>query len=203
MIVRNFPVLLVIIGLAGVLNSSVSWAESPQQRVESIVDEAILILKDEGLDWPEKKVRIRSIILDNVDLRSMSQRILSRNWKKATDEEKERFTQLFTDLLETTYFNRIEEYSEERMEYVRERIKGDRAIVDTLFITRRRQIPINYRLIRKEGKWWIFDIVIEEVSLISNYRETYNEIVMRDGIEGLLTRMENKIEALKASRKGG
>jgi len=202
MIVRKIFLLLVFIGLAVVLESSISWAASPQQSVESIVDGAILILNDEKLDLQEKKARIRSIILDSVDFRSMSQRILSRNWQKANDEERERFIQLFTDLLQTTYIDRIEEYSDERMEYVRERIKGDRAIVDTLFITKKKQISINYKLIRKEGKWWVFDIVIEEVSLISNYRETYSEIVMRDGIEGLLTRMENKIEELKASRKG-
>jgi phospholipid transport system substrate-binding protein len=202
MIVRKIFLLLVFIGLAVVLGSSISWADSPQQRVESVVDEAILVFKDESLDWQEKKVRTRSIVLDSVDLRSMSQRILSKNWQKASDEERERFIQLFTELLETTYIDRIEDYSDERMEYVRERIKGDRAIVDTLFITKKKQIPINYKLIRKEGKWWVFDIVIEEVSLISSYRETYSEIVMRDGIEGLLTRMENKIEELKASRKG-
>jgi len=202
MIVRKIFLLLVFIGLAVVLDSSISWAASPQQSVESIVDGSILILNDEKLDLQEKKARIRSIVLDSVDFRSMSQRILSRNWQKANEEERERFIQLFTDLLETTYIDRIEEYSDERMEYVRERIKGDRAIVDTLFITKKKQIPINYKLIRKEGKWWVFDIVIEEVSLISNYRETYREIVMRDGIEGLLTRMENKIEELKASRKG-
>ena len=202
MIVRKIFLLLVFIGLAVVLDSSISRAASPQQSVESIVDGAILILNDEKLDLQEKKARIRSIVLDSVDFRSMSQRILSRNWQKANEEERERFIQLFTDLLETTFIDRIEEYSDERMEYVRERIKGDRAIVDTLFITKKKQIPINYKLIRKEGKWWVFDIVIEEVSLISNYRETYSEIVMRDGIEGLLTRMENKIEELKASRKG-
>jgi phospholipid transport system substrate-binding protein len=203
MIVRKIFLLLVFIGLAVVLNSNISWAGSPQQSIESVVDEAILVFKDESLDWQEKKVRIRSIVLDSVDLRSMSQRILSRNWQKASDEERDRFIKLFTELLETTYIDRIEEYSDERMEYVRERIKGDRAIVDTQFITKKKQIPINYKLIRKEGKWWVFDIVIEEVSLISNYRETYSEIVMKDGIEGLLTRMENKIEELNASRKGG
>ena len=89
------------------------------------------------------------------------------------------------------------------MELVRERTKGDRAIVDTLFITKKKQIQINYKLTRNGEKWLIFDMVIEEVSLVSNYRETYGEIIMNDGMEGLLTRMEDKVRELKAAREGG
>ena len=203
MFIRKCLLLLLALGLILSLNAPFLMADSPQASIEAIVDEAILILQDENLGWQERKVRIRSTVLDSVDLRSMSQRILARNWQKASTEEREKFIQLFTDLLEATYIDRIEEYSNERLEYVRERVKGDRAIVDTLFITKKREIPINYKLIRKDGKWWVFDIVIEEVSLIGNYRETYKEIIMKDGMEGLLIRMENKIEELKTSPKGG
>ena len=133
----------------------------------------------------------------------MSQRILSRNWKEATEEQRGRFIQLFIDLLETTYIDRIEEYSGQRVEYVRERVKGDRAIIDTLFVTKKKQIPINYKLVKKDGRWLIFDIVIEEVSLISNYRETYSEIIRKKGIKGLLERMEEKVKELKVAREGG
>ena len=203
MIIRKVPRIILLIILSGVLTSSIAGADSPMRSVEGMVEEVLTILNDEDLDWVKKKSGIRSVVLNGVNLRLMSQRILSRNWKETSEEERERFLKLFTELLETTYIDRIEEYSDQRMEMVRERVKGDRAIVDTLFITKKKQIPINYKLTRNENKWLIFDIVIEEISLVSNYRETYGEIIMKDGMEGLLVRMEEKVKELKASRKGG
>ena len=107
MIIRKIPLILVVIGLTGVLNSAMSLADSPQQTIESLVDEALVILNNGTLDWQEKKTGIRSIVLDGVDLASMSRRILSKNWQKTSEEQRERFIQLFTDLLETTYIDRI------------------------------------------------------------------------------------------------
>lgn len=203
MITRKIPLILIIVAITGMLNAGIVAADTPQQTIESLVENALVILDNETLNWQEKKTEIRSVILNGVDLPSMSQRILSKNWKKTSEEQRERFIQLFTDLLETTYIDRIEGYSDQRMEIVRERIKGGRAIVDTLFITKKKQIPINYKLTLNEEKWLIFDIVIEEVSLVSNFRETYSDIIMKDGIDGLLTRMEEKVRELKTSRKGG
>jgi len=203
MINRKISLILIVVAITGVLNTGIAAAASPQQTIESLVDEALVILNNDTLNWQEKKAEIRSVMLNGVDLSAMSQRILGKNWGKTGEEQRERFIQLFTDLLETSYIDRIEAYSDQRMELVRERTKGDRAIVDTLFITKKKQIPINYKLTRNGEKWLIFDMVIEEVSLVSNYRETYGEIIMNDGMEGLLTRMEDKVRELKAAREGG
>jgi len=203
MINRKISLILIVVAITGVLNTGIAAAASPQQTIESLVDEALAILNNGTLNWQDKKAEIRSVILNGVDLPAMSQRILGKNWGKTDEEQRERFIQLFTDLLETTYIDRIEAYSDQRMELVRERTKGDRAIVDTLFITKKKQIPINYKLTRNGEKWLIFDMVIEEVSLVSNYRETYGEIIMNDGMDGLLTRMEDKVRELKAAREGG
>ena len=176
-----------------------AWA-GPQQTVEQMVNAAIETLTDAELDNQARQERIRSIVLENIDFRSMSQRILAQNWKRASSDERDRFVQLFIDLLEATYIGRIEEYSNEKVLYTRERIKENKAIVDTFFVTADIKIPIKYKLLKKDGQWRIFDLSIEEVSLVSNFRETYGEIIRKDGFEGLLSRMERKIEELRAPK---
>ena len=161
---------------------------------------AIETLTDAELDNQARQERIRSIVLENIDFRSMSQRILAQNWKRASSDERDRFVQIFIDLLEATYIGRIEEYSNEKVLYTRERIKENKAIVDTFFVTADIKIPIKYKLLKKDGQWRIFDLSIEEVSLVSNFRETYGEIIRKDGFEGLLSRMERKIEELRAPK---
>ncbi|UCF31719.1 MAG: ABC transporter substrate-binding protein [bacterium] len=179
------------------LTAATAAATGPQQTVEHMVNTAIDILTDEGLDDRARQDRVRSLVLESVDFRSMSQRILAQNWKQASPEERDRFVQLFIDLLEATYIGRIDEYSNEKVEFARERVKDDRAIVDTFFVTGDAKIPIDYKLLNSGGKWMIFDVSIEEVSLVSNFRETYSEIIRKDGLQGLLEQMETKIEELR------
>lgn len=179
------------------LTAATAAATGPQQTVEHMVNTAIDILTDEGLDDRARQDRVRSLVLESVDFRSMSQRILAQNWKQASPEERDRFVQLFIDLLEATYIGRIDEYSNEKVEFARERVKDDRAIVDTFFVTGDAKIPIDYKLLNNGGKWMIFDVSIEEVSLVSNFRETYSEIIRKDGLQGLLEQMETKIEELR------
>jgi len=175
-------------------------ADTPSEVINRLRDSAIAILSDTGLDSAQRSDRIRSIVTDNMSFAEMSRRILAVNWKKADPDQRERFAELFIDLLEAIYVDYIDEYSNETVKVVRERVKDTRAIVDTIFITGDNEIPVVYKLILRDGRWRIIDISIEDVSLVSNFRETYGEIVAKDGIDGLLGQMADQIKEMRAEK---
>ena len=175
-------------------------ADAPGEMINQLRDSAIAILTDAGLDSAQRKDRIQSLIIENVDFLEMSRRILAVNWKKADSSQQERFAELFRGLLESTYIDYIDEYHNEQVQVVRERVKDTRAIVDTIFTTGDKEIPVVYKLSLRDGRWRIIDISIEDVSLVSNFRETYGQIVARDGIDGLLEKMADQIEEMKTEK---
>ncbi len=178
-------------------------ASTPTEQVKETVDAVIALLKERSLDRETRRSRIRALIDDSFDFRLMSRRALSTNWKKATADQRQRFVDLFSRLLEWTYIGRIEAYTDEKVRYVGEKHKKDRAQVDTLILSASTEIPVSYRVYRAGDRWRVYDVVIEEVSLIRNYRSSYREIVKHQGIDGLLARMEDKLKELKAKADAG
>ena len=175
-------------------------AGAPSEVIGQMRDSAIAILTDTSLDSDQRIDRIRSLVMEHVNFPEMSRRILAVNWKKADPSQQERFADLFRDLLEATYIDYIDEYSDETVKVARERVKDTRAIVDTIFITGDNEIPVVYKLILRDGRWRVIDISIVDVSLVSNFRETYGEIVAKNGIEGLLKQMADQIEKMRAEK---
>jgi phospholipid transport system substrate-binding protein len=174
-----------------------SQAASPLEEVRSAVDQVIATLKNESLGDAARREKMTSIIRPRFDFRTMSQWVLGVNWREATESQRQRFIELFSELLESTYVSKIEDYTDERVVYGRERIQEDRAVVETSVVTRSAEIPIIYRVIRKDGEWKIYDVVIENVSLVRNYRSSYDQIAREQGIDRLLERMEGKLNELK------
>jgi phospholipid transport system substrate-binding protein len=129
----------------------------------------------------------------------MSQIILASNWKQATDQEKNRFVDLFRELLEHTYFSAMESYTGETVRMGRERITDKRAIVQTYVNTSNKEVPVNYNLRLKNDDWYAFDVTVDGVSLVSNYRTSFRNLVREKGMEGLLQELERKVESLKSS----
>lgn len=168
-------------------------AASPKARVQETVDAILAVLRDGSRDVGTKKTEIRDLIGERFDFRAMSQSTLAQKWKIASPDEQSRFVTLYTKLLEDTYLVMVEEYTNESVEYRNEVIRKEKyAEVDTAIIAADKEIPVVYRLRLKDGDWFIYDVVIEGVSLISNYRSSYQEIVNREGIGGLLAKMEQK-----------
>ena len=170
---------------------------SPQDAVQTSVEAIIDALKDDALDRDTRRQKIRAIISKRFDFRAMSQRTLATNWQKASDEEKEKFVELFSRLIESSYIGKIEAYTNEKVEYPGETVKGRKASVKTLIISSSADIPVDYKLYEKDGAWLVYDVIIEGVSLISNYRSSYQEIVNKEGFAGLLARMQDKIKELE------
>jgi phospholipid transport system substrate-binding protein len=171
--------------------------QSPTQTVQTAVDAILGILTNETLDKDEKRSKMREIINGRFDFRAMSQRTLATNWKKATKDEQRQFVDLFAQLIQNSYIGKVEAYTSEAVEYPGEKIKGKRAVVDTLIITSSTEIPVNYKLYLKNDEWRVYDVIIEGVSLISSYRSTYQEIVKKDGFPGLFVRMEEKLKEVE------
>lgn len=201
MIRKTFLLLLSSYLLLYGLAASATTTPTPTDQVRETVDSILSTIKLESLDRQTRKDRIRDLLNERFYFRAMSQRTLATNWRKASSKEKDRFVKLFSKLLENTYIGRIEAYTDERIEYVNEKIKGKKAIVETQIITKNTNIPISYKTILKDNQWLIYDVVVEEVSLISNYRSSYKAIVKKEGINGLLSRMEKKIKDQEAAQE--
>jgi phospholipid transport system substrate-binding protein len=143
----------------------------------------------------ERRALIRKTISERFDFEEMANRSLALHWKKRTPEERKEFVLLFTDLLERSYIKKIESYTDEKILYVSEKIDSEYAEVDTKIITKRNvEIPIEYRLLKKDGNWKVYDVIIEGVSMVNNYKTQFNKIIRTDSYEELVKRMKNKQE---------
>jgi len=173
---------------------------SPQAQVQQMVDSVLEVLQDAELSISKKKQLISGRVQRFLNIDSMARRTLGQHWDNATIEQRQRFADLFIQVLEKTYLNRIESYSEGSVRYQMQRVKGDKAIIDTVILSGEMEIPVQYKMIYVDNSWQVFDLVIEGISLIRNYRSSYGEIIRREGYEGLFVRMEEKVDS---SGQGG
>jgi phospholipid transport system substrate-binding protein len=127
--------------------------------------------------------------------------VLATNWQAASREEKRRFAEFFSQYLEDTYRSEIDSHTNQRAEYAAESITGKRAVVETLIVTDRSRISVNYKLKDNDGEWFAHDVVIEGMSLVSDYRNTFDAIVRAQGMEGLLKDPEGRIANYRATRR--
>lgn len=192
---------LIILGLGLLASPALSAPVTPLEEVRTTVDAVLALLRDKSLDPDLRRTRVTQLVRSRFDFTSMSQRILATHWRSASPQEQQRFVSLFSDLLEANYTSKIEAYTDEKVRYLGEQIIGDRASIDTSIITASAEIPIAYRLQRAGDRWLVYDVVIEGVSFVSNYRSTYGEIVRREGMSGLLRQMEEKLQEVRGTLK--
>lgn len=197
------PLVLILISLIFLVPAVVDAQGGPQAQLSKTVDAVLEILRDQGLDSATKRERISPLVRARFDFATMAQWVLGPQWRQASAAEQERFVALFSDLLEATYIGRIDEYSGEQVVFLGEQIEDRRAQVDSKVVTRSAEIPIGYRLVSRGEDWLVFDVIIENVSLVRNYRSSFSEIVRREGMSGLFAQMEQRISELKAGGKAG
>lgn len=184
---------------AALLAGATLAGEGPAGQLQVSLDAVIATLQDSSLAPEARRRRITDLIQRRFDFRAMSQRALSTNWRKASETQRRQFVDKFSRLVLATYMGRIEAYTDERVKFVGERVKGNKAEVSTLVVSDNTEIPIRYKMRRKGDDWLVYDVVIEEVSLIRNYRSSYRDIVKKEGIAGLLARMDEKLAMLARS----
>lgn len=166
-------------------------------QVKETVDKVISLSQDKNLKKPgkaaERRAAIRKVISQRFDFEEMARRSLAVAWQQRTPQERKEFVGLYTDLLERSYMKRIEGYSNEKIVYLDEKIDGTYAVVRTKIITDRNvEIPIDYRLLDRNGKWLVYDVVIEGVSLVNNYRTQFSKIIRTSSYQELVKKMKNK-----------
>ena len=193
----RLSVLVAVVFVFGVGPAMANHA-GPTEQLRPTIDKLVFLLNDTSLKGDaNKKARrekIMATITESFDFNEMSKRILSSTWKKINDDEKRHFTQLMTKLLENNYIGQLEGYSGQEVEYVGERIKGDKAQVSTLVMSKGAKYPVHYimRDDKEKDRWMVYDINIEGVSLVRNYRAEFKSIVRKEKYEGLVKVLEEK-----------
>lgn len=172
---------------------------TPMGRVQDAISRVVAVLKDASLDREGRWERIAAVIDDSFDFRSMSQSVLATHWKRASPEERERFVEFFSRYIEETYRAKIEAYSDQEIRFENETIRGDRAVVETVIVTDTTEVPVNFKLKNNEGQWYAYDVVVEGTSLVANYQNTFAAIVKNEGMEGLLSDIERRIERYRST----
>jgi len=173
-------------------------ADSPTAQIKSTVDQVIKLLTDPRLSGENKNHErhrlLRDTILPQFDFKEMSRRSLGPNWSRLTPKQQDEFVGVFTDLLEKAYLGRIESYNNERFIYINEAIDEPYAEVRSKIVTSKgEEFSINYRLKRKDGMWKIYDVVVEDISLVNNYRSQFDRILSKTSYDELIRRMKEKL----------
>jgi phospholipid transport system substrate-binding protein len=170
-------------------------AGEPQEKVKVTVDNVVAILANKTLQLQERQAKIRQAVLQRFSFDEMAQRALAQHWRTLTPPQRQEFVGLFTDLLEGSYITRVANSNPgpQSVRYVKEDINNDQAAVHTE-IGNERDAPatVEYRLLHKNGDWKVYDIVIEGVSLVNNYRTQFHTIITKDSYAGLVKQMRLK-----------
>ncbi|MCB1670240.1 MAG: ABC transporter substrate-binding protein [Gammaproteobacteria bacterium] len=185
--------------LCALLSSNAIAQSSPSKRVEGVVEQVLTILRNESLAAEARRDQLKTELGKVFDSRAMAQSALSTNWRSASSEQQDEFQELFRQTLENTYIGRIEAYTNETVEYRAEDIDNNRATVETTIVTAANEIPVNYKLRLRSDGWYVYDVEVENVSMISSYRETYRSVVRRSGMDNLLSEMRKNVEELGAA----
>jgi len=180
-------------------------AGAPTDQVRQTADQVLALLQDarfKGADKEsQRRQRLRQIIGNRFDFEEMSKRSLGANWRRVGRDEQQRFVQLFTDFLEKSYADQIESYDGEKIAYGREQLAQDQAEVDSKIITKKgREVAVNYKLRSAGGDWKVYDVVIENVSLVNNYRSQFNRILAKATFNELLKKLEAKSPEIRDAR---
>jgi phospholipid transport system substrate-binding protein len=177
----------------------------PTDQVRQTADRVLSVLQDSRLKSPDKqqerRAEIRQIIANRFDFAEMAKRSLGSNWQKVSDDERREFVELFTELLEKSYADQIESYNGEKIVYGRENISQDQADVDTKIVTKKgEQIAVNYKLRSNAGDWKVYDVVIEDISIVNNFRSQFNRILANASFAELLKKLQSKSVEIKPAR---
>ena len=172
-------------------------AGEPREEVESSISRVLEVLKDPALKGEEhqeaRRKKMREIIHIRFDFAEMGKRSLAREWRKRSPEEKKEFVDVFSRLLEDSYVSKIEAYSNEKIVYHTERKEEKYAEVKSKVVPKSgRDIAIDYRLHKTPEGWRVYDVVIEGVSLVANYRRQFKRLIRRSSYKELLARLETK-----------
>ena len=192
-------VVLAFFAVCLLFSSNTCFASPVQDQLELSINKILEILRDPAMKGDAaieaRRDALRKVIYERFSFAKMSQLSLARYWNERSDEEKKSFIDLFGKLLEETYISKIEGYTDEKVVFVKEFSDSKKAQVNTKIVTDTVEIPIDYRLyLTKDGQWIVYDIVIEGVSLVGNYRSQFDQILQKDSYDKLVEELKKKID---------
>ncbi|PKN26026.1 MAG: organic solvent tolerance ABC transporter substrate-binding protein [Deltaproteobacteria bacterium HGW-Deltaproteobacteria-21] len=175
-----------------------AMAGEPTEKIKETTNKILSIVTNADLKAPgkeaERRKSIRKAVDERFDWEEMARRSLGTQWGARTPEEKKHFVDLFGDLLERTYLDRVEGYSGEKVYYLGERLDGQYAEVDVKIVTTQNtEVPVKYRLRNKSNNWLVYDISIAGVSLVNNYRVQFSSILAKSTYQDLVKQLEKKV----------
>jgi len=178
---------VIMLGLGGY-----AWASSPTEQLRAYTDQVMKTLGNPTLTASARLEAVRRVADQAFDVTETAKRALGLHWQQRTPAEQGEFVQLFRDLLERGYLSRIGEYGGEQIKYVSEQIDGDHAVVRALIVTKNgTQVPVESRLLQKADRWLIYDVLVENVSLIASYRSQFDRVIRTTSYEELVRRLKS------------
>ena len=202
---RRLALTAAVILLAGTVPQA--WAGPPTEQLKAQIDRVLRVMdapeyKKEGKQR-ERRAAVRQIANEIFDFTETARRSLARHWQSRTPAERQEFVALFADLLERSYISKIELYGGERISYQGDTIDDNVAFVRTKLTTKQGvDIPIEYRMLRRGDRWMVYDVVIEGISLVANYRAQFNKIIQTSSYQDLVQRMKTKQEEFEVTHGG-
>lgn len=170
---------------------------TPTAAVKSVVENILAVLRKPDYNLEKDRAAISAEIRRAFDDVAMAQSVLSTNWKNISTAQQNEFKGLLLQTIESTYIGRIKVYTNESVEFRKEEVNENRASVDSVIISSSGNIPVNYKLRKRSDGWFIYDVEVENVSMVSSYRDTYRSIFTKDGIDGLMAQMKAKIAEME------
>jgi phospholipid transport system substrate-binding protein len=174
-----------------------SWATTATEQLKNAIDQVLATVNAPALKGDgravERRIAVRKIANESFDFTEIARRSLGRHWQPLSEVQRTEFVGLFGDLLERSYISKVELYVGEKVVYSGERVDGDLATVNTKIMTKNGiEVPIDYRLLRHDDRWMIYDVNIEGISFVSNYRTQFSKIIQSGGYNSLIEKMKTK-----------
>ncbi len=197
MLPHRLVVMVLVVSVLSLLVAGGAWAGPPTDQLREQIDKVLKVLDDPELQKDgraqERRTAVRRVANDIFDFMEITKRSLGRHWQGRTPAEQAEFVQLLTDLLERTYVSKIETYSGEKVAFVAEAVDSGVATVRTKIVTKQgTEIPIDYRMYNRGDRWLAYDVAVEGVSLVGNYRTQFNAIIQKASYQELVKTMKAK-----------
>ncbi len=181
---------------------ALAWADDPMSVVKTTVDQALVVLRDTQTPLAQRQDKLRQIVSATFDFTEMAKSALGYHWKQITPAQQQEFTNAFVAFIEDSYLSKINDYRGQQVAFLRSSNEGSQyAQVNTDIIQPggKDAIHVNYRLLQEGGTWKIYDVTVDAISIIANYRNQFNRVMNNKGYETLISDLKSKQAALAAS----
>nr|WP_320012084.1 ABC transporter substrate-binding protein [uncultured Desulfobulbus sp.] len=175
-------------------------APDPTEQFRPFLAKVVTKLAEPDLKQLPKKEQAQQmikIVEERFDFQEMSKRVLNQQWRELSPQGQEEFQGLFTQLLQYVYVAKIEDYSGQQVKFIQQRMRGPRAEVQTELVDTNRSIAVSYLLMLENDQWMAYDVIVEGMSLVRNYRDQFKKIIQDDGYPELVKQVKSKISELE------